>query len=103
MRRRQTSFVASLSRLAAGLFLSASLAGPVTARRPGPSTNAPAHGTSSPKRESIERQGREAMLRGAELLARSNKDQRSVQAAAERAGPEMSGVKTTRSARRLAS
>ena len=83
MRRRQTSFVASLSRLAAGLFLSASLAGSATAQQPGPSTNAPAPGTSSPKRESIERQGREAMLRGAELPARSSKDQRSVQAAAE--------------------
>ena len=83
MRGRRISLAASLVRLAAGVYLSAFLVGTAAARQTGPTTNAPAPGTSSPKREAIERQGREAMLRGAELTVRSSDDQRGVRAAAE--------------------
>jgi hypothetical protein len=79
----QTSIGASLIRLGAGLFLSASFACTAAARQTGPVTNAPTPGTASPKREAIERQEREAMLRGAGLLARPAENQRGTRAAAE--------------------
>ncbi|MDT5269915.1 MAG: hypothetical protein QOH49_2101 [Acidobacteriota bacterium] len=93
---RQTSLGASLIRLAAGLFLSASLAGPAAAQQPGPITNAPTPGTASPKREAIERQGREAMLRGAELLTRPIENQRGAQAAAEQVKQDFKRIQVLR-------
>lgn len=92
----QTSLGASLNRLAAGLFLSASLAGAASAQQTGPVTNAPTPGTSSPKREAIERQGREAMLRGAELLSRPVDDKRGVQAAAEQVKQDFKRIQVLR-------
>lgn len=92
----QTSLGASLIRLAAGLFLSASLAGPAAAQQTGPITNAPVPGTSSPKRESIERQGREAMLRGAELLARPVEAQRGRQTAAAQVKQDFKRIQVLR-------
>jgi hypothetical protein len=85
-----------LIRLAAGLFLSVSLAGTAAARQTGPITNAPTPGTSSPKREAIERQGREAMLRGAELLARPIEDQRGTRAAAEQVKQDFKRIQVLR-------
>lgn len=93
---RQSSLVASLSRLGAGVFLSAFLAGPAAAQQPGPVTNAPTPGTSSPKREAIERQGREAMLRGAELLVRPIEDRRGAQAAAEQVKQDFKRIQVLR-------
>jgi hypothetical protein len=92
----QTSLSASLIRLAAGLFLTASLAGPAAAQQTGPITNAPTPGTSSPKREAIERQGREAMLRGAELLTRPVADGRSARAAAEQVRQDFKRIQVLR-------
>jgi hypothetical protein len=92
----QTSLGVSLIRLAAGLFLTASLAGPAAAQQPGPITNAPTPGTSSPKREAIERQGREAMLRGAELLTRPVADGRGAQAAAEQVKQDFKRIQVLR-------
>jgi hypothetical protein len=96
MRGRQTSLAASSSRLAAGLFLSAFLAGSAAAQQPGPSTNAPTPGTSSPKREAIERQGREAMLRGADLFARPTDNKRGAQAAAEQVKQDFKRIQVLR-------
>lgn len=96
MRRQQPSLAASLSRLAAGLFLSASFAGTAAAQQNGPGINAPVPGTSSPKREAIERQGREAMLRGAELTARSSGDRRNVRAAAEQVKQDFKRIQVLR-------
>ena len=79
----RTSLAAFLIRLAAGLLLSASLADAASAQPPAPITGAPVPGTASAKRDSIEWQGREAMLRGADMLARPAEDQRGVRAAAE--------------------
>ena len=93
---RQTSLATSLSHLAAGVCLSAFLAGPAAAQQVGPITNAPVPGTSSPKREAIERQGREAMLRGAELLARPIEDQRGAKAAAEQVKQDFKRIQVLR-------
>ncbi|MFL6335023.1 MAG: hypothetical protein ACJ754_17055 [Pyrinomonadaceae bacterium] len=92
----QTSLGASLIRLAAGLLLSATFAGVAAAQQTGPVTNAPTPGTSSPKREAIERQGREAMLRGAELLTRPVDDKRGMQAAAEQVKQDFKRIQVLR-------
>lgn len=92
----QTSSAASLIRLAAGLFMSASLAGAAAAQQTGPVTGAPTPGTSSPKREAIERQGREAMLRGAELTARPAGEQRGTRAAAEQLKQDFKRIQVLR-------
>jgi hypothetical protein len=96
MRDGQTSLGASLIRLAAGLILSASLAGPAEAQQTGPIINAPTPGTGSPKREAIERQGREAMLRGAELLTRPVEDRRGARAAAEQVKQDFKRIQVLR-------
>jgi NAD(P)-dependent dehydrogenase (short-subunit alcohol dehydrogenase family) len=96
VRGRQTPLAASLIRLAAGVYLSALLAGTAGARQTGPGTSAPSPGTASPKREAIERQGREAMLRGAELSARSSDDQRGVRAAAEQVRQDFKRIQVLR-------
>jgi hypothetical protein len=93
----QTSLGVSLIRLAAGLFLSVCVAGPAAARQTGPITNAPTPGTASPKRESIERQGREAMLRGAELVAaRPIENQRGALAAAAQVKQDFKRIQVLR-------
>lgn len=79
----RTSLTASLIRPAVCVFWSACLIMPAAARQTGPGSSAPAPGTANPKREAIERQGREAMLRGGELLARPAEDRRASQAATE--------------------
>lgn len=90
------SLAASTIRLAAGLLLSAFLAGVTAAQQTGPGINAPAPGTGNPKREAIERQGREAMLRGAELLARPVADKRSARAAAEQVKQDFKRIQVLR-------
>jgi hypothetical protein len=92
----QTSLVTSLSRLAAAGFLSASFAGLAAAQQSGPVTNAPVPGTSSPKREAIERQGREAMLRGAEMLVRPSENRRGLQAVAEQVKQDFKRIQVLR-------
>jgi hypothetical protein len=92
----QTSLGASLSRLTAGLFLSVSFAGTAAARQTGPITNAPTPGTSSPKREAIERQGREAMLRNVEMLTRPVENQRGTRAAAEQLQQDFKRIQVLR-------
>lgn len=102
----QTSLATSLSRLATALLLSASFAGAGAAQLPGPTISAPAPGTANPRRESIERQGREAMLRGAGLLlARPSADRRGAQAAAEQLKQDFKRIQVLRNdlARHLAS
>ncbi|HEX7312302.1 MAG TPA: hypothetical protein VF297_00025 [Pyrinomonadaceae bacterium] len=63
--------------------MSAFFAGAAVAQQNVPNTGAPPPGMGNPKREAIERQGREAMLRGAEMLSRPSGDQRGVRGAAE--------------------
>ena len=92
----RTSFVASLIRLAAGLFLLASFAGTAAARQNVPNTGAPPPGAGNPKREAIERQGREAMLRGAEILARPTEDQRGGRATAEQLKQDFKRIQVLR-------
>ena len=92
----RTSFVASLIRLAAGLLLSAFFAGTAAARQLVPNTGAPPPGMGNPKRESIERQGREAMLRGAELLVRPTEDGRGVRATAEQLKQDFKRIQVLR-------
>jgi hypothetical protein len=76
--------------------LSSSLAGVASARQAGPATSAPVPGTANPKREAQERQGREAMLRGAELLARPVEDQRGARAAAEQLKQDFKRIQVLR-------
>jgi hypothetical protein len=92
----RTSLVASLIRPAACVFWSACLIVPAAARQTGPSINAPAPGTANPKREAIERQGREAMLRGGELLARPAEDRRGLQAATEQVKQDFRRIQVLR-------
>ena len=92
----QTSLGTSLIRLGAGLFLSASFAGTAAAQQTGPVTNAPTPGTASPKREAIERQEREAMLRGTGLLARPVENQRGTRAAAEQLRQDFKRIQVLR-------
>lgn len=96
MRGGRASVTASLIRLAAGLILTASFAGVASARQQGPVTNAPPPGSASPKRGDIERQGREAMLRGAELLSRPAADKRGAQAAAEQLKQDFKRIQVLR-------
>lgn len=92
----RASFVATLIRLAAGLLLSASFAGTAAARQGVPNTGAPPPGAGNPKREAIERQGREAMLRGAEMLSRPVEDQRGARAAAEQLKQDFKRIQVLR-------
>lgn len=92
----RASVTTSLIHLAAGLCLSASMAGVASARQTRPPTNAPVPGTANPRREAQERQGREAMLRGAELLARPVEDQRGAQAAAEQLKQDFKRIQVLR-------
>lgn len=96
MRGRKTSQGASLIRLAAGLLVSACVAGPAAARQIGPGLSAPVPGTSSPKREAIERQGREAMLRNVELLTRPSEGQLGLQAAAAQVKQDFKRIQVLR-------
>ena len=96
MRGGRASLAASLIRLAAGLCLLIALAGAASARQPGRVTGAPAPGTASPKQQAIERQGREAMLRGAEMLSRPAEDQRGLQAAAEQLKQDFKRIQVLR-------
>lgn len=82
MRGGRASLAASLIRLAAGLFLLTLLTGAASAQPTAPNTGAPPPGMGNPRRESIQRQEREAMLRGAALLSKPIDDQRGVEAAA---------------------
>lgn len=92
----QTSLAASLSRVAAAAFLSAACAGVAAAQQGGPAIGAPVPGTTSPKREAIERQGREAMLRGAGLLARPHENRRDMKAAAEQLKQDFKRIQVLR-------
>lgn len=99
----RTSLVAATGRLAAGLFLSALLAGAAHAQA-GPGAGPPP-GPPSPKREDMERQGREAMLRGAASLTRPAESRRGSPAAAEQLKQDFKRIQVLRNnlARRLAS
>lgn len=105
MRGGRTSVTASLIRLAAGLFLSASLTGDASAQQTVPNTGAPPPGSGNPRREAIQRQEREAMLRGAAMLSRPVEDQRGVQAAADQVKQDFKRIQILRNnlARHLAS
>jgi len=92
----RTSFVASLIRMAAGLCLSAFIAGAAAAQQNVPNTGAPPPGMGNPKREAIERQGREAMLRGAEMLSRPTEDQRGARVAAEQLKQDFKRIQVLR-------
>lgn len=96
MRGGRASLTASLIRLAAGLCLLTCLAGAASARQPGRVTGAPMPGTANARREAMERQGREAMLRGAELLSRPSGDQRGVRAAAEQLKQDFKRIQVLR-------
>ena len=96
MRGGRAFVAASLIRLAAGLFLSALLAGTASAQATIPNTGAPMPGTGNPRREAIQRQEREAMLRGAELFTRPVGDQRSVKAAAEQVRQDFKRIQMLR-------
>jgi hypothetical protein len=96
MRDGRASLATSLIRLAAGLLLSAPLAGPASAQQNVPSTGAPPPGTGNPRREAIQRQEREAMLRGAELLTSPAGDQRGVEAAAEQVKQDFKRIQVLR-------
>lgn len=105
MRGGRASVTASLIRLATGLFLLAALTGDAPAQQPVPNTGAPPPGSGNPRREAIQRQEREAMLRGAALLSRPVEDQRGVQAAAEQVRQDFKRIQVLRNnlARHLAS
>ena len=96
MRGGRASLAASLIRLAAGLCLLTSLAGVASARQPGRVTGAPVPGTASPKQQGIESQGREAMLRGAEILSRPAEDRRGVQSAVEQLRQDFKRIQVLR-------
>ncbi len=105
MRGRRASLAATLIRLAAGLLLSGALAGPASAQQTAPNTGAPPPGMANPRQESMQRQEREAMLRGAELFTRPVEDQRGRQAAAEQVRQDFKRIQVLRNslARHLAS
>jgi hypothetical protein len=92
----RTPLVASLIRLAACVVWSACLAAPAAARQTGPVSNAPVPGTANPKREAIERQGREAMLRGGELLTRPTENRRDLRAATEQVKQDFKRIQVLR-------
>lgn len=92
----RTSLVTSLIRLAAGLLLSAFFAGTAAARQNVPNTGAPPPGAGNPKREAIERQGREAMLRGAEMLGRPSEEQQGGRATAEQLKQDFKRIQVLR-------
>jgi hypothetical protein len=96
MRGGRASLAASLIRLAAGLCLLTCLADAASARQPGRVTGAPVPGTASAKQQAIERQGREAMLRGAEMLSRPSETQRGSRAAAEQLKQDFKRIQVLR-------
>lgn len=98
------SSASAIRRLGACLFLSASLAPAAFARQSGPGA-APPPGLANPRREAIERQEREAMLRGTELVTRRIEDPRGVQAAADQVKQDFRQIQVLRNSlvRRLTS
>ena len=96
MEDERTSLAASLIRLAACVVWSACLGVTAAAQQIGPVTNAPAPGTANPKREAIERQGREAMLRGGELLTRPTANRPDLRAATEQVKQDFKRIQVLR-------
>ena len=92
---RATSFVSVLCGPAAVILSLVSLAAPAASQQPGPGA-APPPGRADPKAAVRERQGREAMLRGAELFSKPDADRRGAQAAAEQLRQDFTRIQVLR-------